>query len=58
MNDRWSFCEIPVDWKNLMDNYLEGYHVPVGHPGLQRLLDAGAILLGRQDWLHGRRRLL
>ena len=30
-------CDIPVDWKNLMDNYLEGYHVPTGHPGLQRL---------------------
>jgi phenylpropionate dioxygenase-like ring-hydroxylating dioxygenase large terminal subunit len=30
-------CDIDVDWKNLMDNYLEGYHVPTGHPGLQRL---------------------
>jgi phenylpropionate dioxygenase-like ring-hydroxylating dioxygenase large terminal subunit len=29
--------DIDIDWKNLMDNYLEGYHVPVGHPGLQRL---------------------
>jgi len=29
--------EIEVDWKNVMDNYLEGYHVPVGHPGLMRL---------------------
>ena len=26
-----------VDWKNVIDNYLEGYHVPVGHPGLYRL---------------------
>jgi phenylpropionate dioxygenase-like ring-hydroxylating dioxygenase large terminal subunit len=26
-----------VDWKNAIDNYLEGYHVPVGHPGLYRL---------------------
>jgi len=26
-----------VDWKNVMDNFLEGYHVPVGHPGLYRL---------------------
>lgn len=26
-----------ADWKNVMDNYLEGYHLPVGHPGLQRL---------------------
>ncbi len=29
--------EVEVDWKNVMDNYLEGYHVPVGHPGLLRL---------------------
>lgn len=29
-----------VDWKNVMDNYLEGYHVPVGHPGLYRLFGA------------------
>jgi phenylpropionate dioxygenase-like ring-hydroxylating dioxygenase large terminal subunit len=31
------YCEIAVDWKNLIDNYLEGYHVPTGHPGLQRM---------------------
>jgi phenylpropionate dioxygenase-like ring-hydroxylating dioxygenase large terminal subunit len=29
--------DLPIDWKNLMDNYLEGYHVPTGHPGLQRM---------------------
>jgi phenylpropionate dioxygenase-like ring-hydroxylating dioxygenase large terminal subunit len=29
--------DIAVDWKNLIDNYLEGYHVPTGHPGLQRM---------------------
>jgi phenylpropionate dioxygenase-like ring-hydroxylating dioxygenase large terminal subunit len=33
-------ADIPVDWKNLMDNYLEGYHVPTGHPGLQRMFGA------------------
>ncbi len=26
-----------ADWKTVMDNYLEGYHIPVGHPGLQRM---------------------
>jgi len=26
-----------VDWKVAMDNYLESYHVPVGHPGLARM---------------------
>jgi phenylpropionate dioxygenase-like ring-hydroxylating dioxygenase large terminal subunit len=29
--------EWDVDWKIAMDNYLESYHVPVGHPGLNRL---------------------
>ncbi len=26
-----------VDWKIAMDNNLESYHVPVGHPGLNRM---------------------
>lgn len=29
----------PANWKIVADNYLEGYHVPVAHPGLMRLLD-------------------
>jgi phenylpropionate dioxygenase-like ring-hydroxylating dioxygenase large terminal subunit len=32
--------EHPVDWKNMMDNYLEGYHVPKGHPGLNRMVES------------------
>lgn len=28
-----------VNWKVAWDNYLENYHIPVGHPGLQRLLN-------------------
>src|ERR1700722_3993562 len=27
-----------VDWKVAMDNYLESYHVPLGHPGLNRMM--------------------
>jgi phenylpropionate dioxygenase-like ring-hydroxylating dioxygenase large terminal subunit len=26
-----------VDWKIAIDNYLESYHVPIGHPGLNRM---------------------
>jgi choline monooxygenase len=29
----------PANWKVVVDNYLEGYHVPVAHPGLMRLFD-------------------
>jgi phenylpropionate dioxygenase-like ring-hydroxylating dioxygenase large terminal subunit len=36
-------CDLAVDWKNLIDNYLEGYHVPTGHPGLQRMFGASYI---------------
>jgi carnitine monooxygenase subunit len=32
--------EHAVDWKNMMDNYLEGYHVPKGHPGLNRMVES------------------
>ncbi len=28
-----------VDWKNMMDNYLEGYHVTMGHPGLSEMME-------------------
>ena len=30
---------IACNWKVYVDNYLEGYHVPVAHPGLFRELD-------------------
>jgi phenylpropionate dioxygenase-like ring-hydroxylating dioxygenase large terminal subunit len=36
LHRRWQ-VDLCVNWKNVMDNYLEGYHVPVGHPGLFRL---------------------
>jgi choline monooxygenase len=31
--------EISCNWKVYVDNYLEGYHIPIVHPGLFRLLD-------------------
>jgi choline monooxygenase len=29
----------PANWKIVADNYLEGYHIPIAHPGLMRMLD-------------------
>jgi Rieske 2Fe-2S family protein len=29
----------PANWKIVVENYLEGYHVPIAHPGLMRMLD-------------------
>jgi choline monooxygenase len=36
MRKEW---EIACNWKIYVDNYLEGYHVPVVHPGLHKELD-------------------
>jgi choline monooxygenase len=36
MRKRW---EVACNWKVYVDNYLEGYHLPVVHPGLHRELD-------------------
>lgn len=30
---------VNANWKVYVDNYLEGYHVPIAHPGLYRELD-------------------
>jgi choline monooxygenase len=42
--DRFRFArrvsyDIACNWKVYVDNYLEGYHVPHIHPGLNRMLD-------------------
>ena len=31
--------EVGCNWKVYIDNYLEGYHIPIAHPGLYRELD-------------------
>ncbi len=31
--------EIACDWKVYVDNYLEGYHIPRAHPGLNEAID-------------------
>jgi choline monooxygenase len=32
--------ELACDWKTYGDNYLEGYHIPLVHPGLNKEIDA------------------
>lgn len=34
--DTW---EVACNWKVYLDNFLEGYHLPIVHPGLSRVLD-------------------
>ena len=29
----------PANWKVVAENYVEGYHVPIAHPGLMRMYD-------------------
>jgi len=31
--------EMPANWKNAIENYLECYHCPVAHPGLAKVVD-------------------
>ncbi|SDC65403.1 Phenylpropionate dioxygenase, large terminal subunit [Sphingomonas sp. YR710] len=39
-----------VNWKNIADNYSDGLHIPVAHPGLRRLFGVGyAIEAG--EWV-------
>ena len=42
---------LPINWKNSIDNYLEGYHIPVGHAGLLRLLDYKSYQVETSDSL-------
>jgi Rieske 2Fe-2S family protein len=45
----------PANWKIVVENYLEGYHVPIAHPGLMRILDYKAYTVeanGGWAWFH------
>jgi choline monooxygenase len=39
----------PANWKIVADNYLEGYHVPIAHPGLMRLYDYKGYTVDLRD---------
>jgi len=40
----------PVNWKNVSDNYGDGLHIPVAHPGLTRLF-GGSYALEAKPWV-------
>jgi choline monooxygenase len=42
--------EVPCNWKVYIDNYLEGYHVPHIHPGLNQLLDYRSYVTRTGAW--------
>jgi len=42
--------DIACNWKVYVDNYLEGYHVPFVHPGLNRLLDYRSYRTELERW--------
>jgi phenylpropionate dioxygenase-like ring-hydroxylating dioxygenase large terminal subunit/AcrR family transcriptional regulator len=39
LDDLWT-RELEIDWKNVVENYVEDYHFPIGHPGLSALMEA------------------
>jgi len=42
--------EMKCNWKTYIDNYLEGYHLPSVHPGLNRELDYNAYVVEPYKW--------
>lgn len=42
--------DLDCNWKAYVDNYLEGYHLPHIHPGLNKLLDYRSYTTHRADW--------
>jgi len=42
--------DVACNWKVYCDNYLEGYHVPHIHPGLNSLLDYRQYVTETGDW--------
>ncbi|MGQ4583097.1 SRPBCC family protein [Lysobacter sp. F60174L2] len=42
--------DVACNWKVYVDNYLEGYHVPHIHPGLNKLLDYRSYITETAAW--------
>ncbi|MEZ5995538.1 MAG: aromatic ring-hydroxylating dioxygenase subunit alpha [Hyphomonadaceae bacterium] len=49
-NGRVTLRPRPVNWKNVGDNYSDGMHIPVAHPGLTRLLGA-SYRIEAKEWI-------
>lgn len=49
-NGRVTLRPRPVNWKNVGDNYSDGMHIPVAHPGLSRLF-AGSYRIEAKAWI-------
>ncbi len=41
----------PANWKNISDNYSDGLHIPVAHPGLKRLFGANNYGVDAGEWV-------
>ncbi len=39
----------PANWKIVAENYIEGYHIPIAHPGLMRMLDYKGYAVDTQE---------
>jgi choline monooxygenase len=46
--------DMKCNWKTYVDNYLEGYHLPSVHPGLNRELDFNAYVVEPHEGSSGR----
>jgi len=42
--------EVNCNWKAYVDNYLEGYHVPIVHPELFKIYDFNRYFTETRDW--------
>ncbi|MEQ8525751.1 aromatic ring-hydroxylating dioxygenase subunit alpha [Gracilimonas sp.] len=42
--------DVECNWKVYVDNYLEGYHIPIVHPELANLLDYRAYVTETKTW--------
>jgi phenylpropionate dioxygenase-like ring-hydroxylating dioxygenase large terminal subunit len=49
-NGRVTLRPRKVNWKNIADNYSDGMHIPVAHPGLSRLFGA-TYKIEAQTWV-------